>query len=72
MIAKILAPLDGTKIAEAGLTWAEHAAARCGAGIRLLTVVEQARGASNGRQGTAAVGAAAIVRLGGAGVNGEC
>ena len=48
MIAKILAPLDGTKIAEAGLTWAEHAAARCGAGIRLLTVVEQARGDSNG------------------------
>ncbi len=48
MIAKILAPLDGTEIAEAGLTWAEHAAARCGASIRLLTVVEQARGASNG------------------------
>ena len=38
MIAKILAPLDRTEIAEAGLTWAEHAAARCGAGIRLLTV----------------------------------
>ena len=48
MIANILAPLDGTEIAEAGLTWAEHAAARCGAGIRLLTVVEQARGDSNG------------------------
>ena len=48
MIAKILAPLDGTDIAEAGLTWAEHAAARCGASIRLLSVVEQAGGDSNG------------------------
>ena len=53
MIAKILAPLDGTEIAEAGLTWAEHAAARCGARIRLLTVVEQARGDGNGLQGQA-------------------
>ncbi len=48
MIANILAPLDGTEIAEAGLTWAEHAAARCGASIRLLSVVEQAGGDSNG------------------------
>ncbi len=48
MITNILAPLDGTKIAEAGLTWAEHAAARCGASIRLLSVVEQAGGDSNG------------------------
>ena len=40
MIAKILSPLDGTRIAEASLTWAEHAAARCGVGIRLLTVVD--------------------------------
>ncbi len=48
MIAKILAPLDGTEIAEAGLTWAEHAAARCGARIRLLTVVEPAGGDGNG------------------------
>ncbi len=53
MIAKILAPLDGTEIAEAGLTWAEHAAARCGAGIRLLTVVEQAGGDSNGHSAQA-------------------
>ena len=53
MIEKILAPLDGTEIAEAGLTWAEHAAARCGASIRLLTVVEQARGAGNGLEGQA-------------------
>ena len=50
MIAKILAPLDGTEIAEAGLTWAEHAAARCGAGIRLLTVVDEVAGGGNGRQ----------------------
>ncbi len=48
MIAKILAPLDGTQIAEAGLTWAEHAAARCGAGIRLLTVVDEAGDDGNG------------------------
>lgn len=50
MIAKILAPLDGTEIAEAGLTWAEHAAARCGASIRLLTVVDEVAGGGNGRQ----------------------
>lgn len=50
MIEKILVPLDGTQIAEAGLTWAEHAAARCGAGIRLLTVVDKADGAENGRR----------------------
>ncbi len=50
MIEKILVPLDGTRIAEAGLTWAEHAAARCGAGLRLITVVEQADGAENGRR----------------------
>ncbi len=48
MIEKILAPLDGTDIAEAGLTWAEHAAARCGASIRLLSVVGQAAGDGNG------------------------
>ncbi len=53
MIAKILAPLDGTEIAEAGLTWAEHVASRCGAIIRLLSVVEQAGGDGNGRQGQA-------------------
>ncbi len=53
MIAKILAPLDGTKTAEAGLTWAEHAAARCDAHIRLITVLEEAGGDGNGRQGQA-------------------
>jgi nucleotide-binding universal stress UspA family protein len=53
MIKTILAPLDGTQTAEAGLTWAEHAAARCGAGIRLLTVVDEAAGAGNGRAGEA-------------------
>ncbi len=50
MIEKILVPLDGTQIAEAGLTWAEHAAARCGAGIRLLTVVDEVAGGGNGRR----------------------
>ena len=49
MISTILAPLDGTEIAEASLTWAEHAAARCGAGIRLLTVVEEVAGNGDGR-----------------------
>ncbi len=48
MIAKILVPLDGTEIAEAGLTWAEHAAAHCGASIRLVSVVEQSGDDSNG------------------------
>ena len=37
---KILAPLDGTEIAEAGLLWAEHAAQRSGASIHLLSVVD--------------------------------
>ena len=37
MIEKILAPLDGTEIAEAGLTWAEHAAARAPNNERRLT-----------------------------------
>lgn len=40
MLNKILAPLDGTEIAEAGLLWAEHAAQRSGASIQLLTVVD--------------------------------
>jgi len=40
MLSKILAPLDGTEIAEAGLLWAEHAARRSGASLHLLTVVE--------------------------------
>jgi nucleotide-binding universal stress UspA family protein len=40
MLSKILAPLDGTEIAEAGLHWAEHAARRSGASLHLLTVVE--------------------------------
>jgi nucleotide-binding universal stress UspA family protein len=41
MLSKILAPLDGTEIAEAGLVWAEHAARRSGASLHLLTVVPQ-------------------------------
>lgn len=54
MIATILAPLDGTAVAEAGLTWAEHAAARCGAGLRLHTVVDQAAGDGDGSHDRAA------------------
>lgn len=54
MITTILAPLDGTEIAEAGLTWAEHAAARCGARLRLHTVVDQAAGDGDGRHDRAA------------------
>ena len=41
MLSKILTPLDGTEIAEAGLVWAEHAARRSGASLHLLTVVPQ-------------------------------
>ncbi len=48
MITKILTPLDGTQTAEAALHWAEHAAARSGASIHLLTVVDQPEKA-NGR-----------------------
>lgn len=40
MLNSILAPLDGTAAAEAGLSWAECAASRSGAALRLLTVVE--------------------------------
>ncbi len=53
MITKILAPLDGTEVAEAGLAWAEHAAERCGAAVRLLTVVHQSERDANGRYGQA-------------------
>lgn len=40
MVSKILAPLDCTEIAEAGLRWAEQAAQRSGAAVHLLTVVD--------------------------------
>jgi nucleotide-binding universal stress UspA family protein len=40
MLSKILTPLDGTQIAEAGLVWAEHAARRSGSSLHLLTVVD--------------------------------
>jgi nucleotide-binding universal stress UspA family protein len=53
VITKILAPLDGTEVAEAGLAWAEHAAERCGAAVRLLTVVDQSERDGNGRYGQA-------------------
>jgi len=40
MLYKLLAPLDGTPLAEAGLFWAEKAAQRSGASVHLLTVVD--------------------------------
>ncbi len=40
MLNKLLAPLDGTPLAEAGFLWAEKAAQRSGAAIHLLTVVD--------------------------------
>lgn len=40
MLKKILAPLDGTEIAEAGLHWTQQAAQRSGASVHLLTVVD--------------------------------
>jgi nucleotide-binding universal stress UspA family protein len=40
MLSKLLAPLDGTPLAEAGLLWAEKAALRSGASVHLLTVVD--------------------------------
>jgi len=50
MISKILAPLDGTETAEAALLWAEYAAARSGASIQLLTVVDGRPSKLNGRR----------------------
>lgn len=44
MLNKLLAPLDGTPLAEAGLLWAEKAAQRSGASIHLLTVVDPSLG----------------------------
>jgi len=40
MVSKILAPLDCTDIAEAGLRWAEQAAERSGAAVHLLSVID--------------------------------
>ncbi len=39
MIDRILAPLDGSEMAETALPYVEYLAARTGAGVRLLTVV---------------------------------
>ena len=39
MIERILAPLDGSELAETVLPYVEHLAARTGAGVRLLRVV---------------------------------
>src|SRR5438093_7059655 len=44
MLHKLLAPLDRTPLAEAGLLWAEKAAQRSGAAIHLLTVVDPSLG----------------------------
>ena len=41
MIDRILAPLDGTRAAEAGLYWAEYAARRCRASVHLFTVLDR-------------------------------
>lgn len=48
MISKVLVPLDRLEIAEAGLVWAEHAAKRSGATLRMVTVLDGP--AVNGRQ----------------------
>jgi len=50
MITKILAPLDGSQTAEAGLLWAEYAAVCSGASIQLLTVVDEPPSKLNGRR----------------------
>lgn len=48
---KILTPLDGTPVAEAGLAWARQTAGRCHAALHLLTVVEApAKGAVSAAQ----------------------
>src|SRR5437879_8007642 len=44
MLNKLLAPRDGTPLAEAGLLWAEKAAQRSGASVHLLTVVDPSLG----------------------------
>jgi nucleotide-binding universal stress UspA family protein len=53
MLSKILTPLDGTEIAEAGLVWAEHAAKRSGASLHLLTVVDAGQPDSEAKTGEA-------------------
>lgn len=51
MADKILAPLDGTRVAETGLAWARQTAGRCHAALHLLTVVEaSAKGAVSAAQ----------------------
>jgi nucleotide-binding universal stress UspA family protein len=40
MLDRVLAPLDGSSVAEAGLSWARHAAGRCDAAVDLFTVVD--------------------------------
>jgi nucleotide-binding universal stress UspA family protein len=48
LFEKILSPLDGSPAAEAGLAWAHDAAARCGASLELLTIVDNTRAEANG------------------------
>jgi nucleotide-binding universal stress UspA family protein len=48
MVGEILSPLDGTTTSEIGLAWAEQAAARLGASLKLLTVVDTRHHEANG------------------------
>ncbi len=50
MITRILTPLDGTATAEAALHWAEHAARRSGAAIKLITIVDSDTNANGKRK----------------------
>ena len=48
MLETILTPLNGTAAAEIGLTWAQNAASRSGATLRLLVVVNTTEHEANG------------------------
>jgi nucleotide-binding universal stress UspA family protein len=48
LFQRILSPLDGTPMAETGLTWAQDAASRCEASLELLTVIDPEKAATNG------------------------
>jgi len=50
MITNILAPLDGLTTSETGLAWAELAASRCRASVRLLSVLDQPDLNANGHK----------------------
>jgi len=53
-LISILAPLDGTDLAEVGLAWAQQAASRCGASLHLLSVVDTSGSPANGHAEKAA------------------